>query len=248
MQTTQDRYGNERRRDELALRMIHHEARTCTIRACTGLSDDRIRRLYKTYAFGHFEEPVQRRRGKSPRQLTFFIRNVRAQFESSLLASAFTAFGLLQVPQTTTERMPASVEPGTLDYGRLFCDAYETHQQLLSNPTMSFEHAWFLLELLNRSGDLHVVRCRHCDSYHLRDRFSVCQHACPACKLKRAGLRVSNPQRREPCRAGVRARRPRVNNSTRGETRDAIKCGHATAPSPHPRRTLPRTRFTPAQG
>jgi hypothetical protein len=218
MQTTQDRYGNERRRDELALRMIHHEARTCTIRACTGLSDDRIRRLYKTYAFELNEQPVRRRRGKSPRQITFFIHNTRAQFESSLLASAFTAFGLLQAPHTTGAPKRASVEQGTLDYGRLFCDAYETHQQLLNNPTMSFEHAWFLLQLLNRSGDLHAVRCRHCDSYYLRDRFNVCQHACPTCKLKTTGARSS------------------------------IKCSHAPAPTPYPRRTVSRTCLVPAEG
>lgn len=212
MQTTQDRYGNQRRRDELALRMIHHEARTCTIRECTGLSDDRIRRLYKTYAFRHNEQPVRRRRGKSPRQMTFFIRNTRAQFESSLLASAFTSFGLLQAPPIPGEQRTAVIEPGSLDYGRLFCDAYETHQQLLNNPAMSFEHAWFLLQILNRTGELHVVRCRHCDSYYLRDRFSVCQYTCPACKLKHIGLRIA--QHREPCSTLiVTRRRPRIHNS-----------------------------------
>jgi hypothetical protein len=217
MQTTQDRYCNQRRRDELALRMIHHEARTCTIRACTGLSDDRIRRLYKAYASEHSEQPARRRRGKSPRQITFFIRSTRAQFESSLLASAFTAFGLLQPQQVSGTQRSATIEEGSLEYGRLFCDAYETHQQLLNNPTMSFEHAWFLLQLLNRSGDLHAVRCRQCDSYYLRDRFNVCQHACPACKLKHTGVRPVSAQHREPCSARRVGRRPRANNSA-GET------------------------------
>lgn len=189
MHTSNDRYGHERRRHDLALRMIQHEARTCTIRECTGLTDDRIRRLYKMYACEINEEPLRRRRGKSPRQIAFFVRTTRAQFESSLLASAFTAFGLLQAP-----RGPGatgnSIEQGSIEYGRLFCDAYETHQQLLSNPTLSFEHAWFLLQLLNRSGDLQAVRCRHCDSHYLRDRFNVCRHACPACKLKRTRTRI----------------------------------------------------------
>src|SRR5688572_6017199 len=215
MHTTQNRYGNQRRRDELALRMIHHEARTCTIRACTGLSDDRIRRLYKAYASEHSEQPARRRRGKSPRQITFFIRNARAQFESSLLASAFTAFGLIQMPQVSNTQRRAVIEPGSLEYGRLFCDAYETHQQLLNNPTMSFEHAWFLLQLLVRSGELHAVRCRHCDSYYLRDRFNVCQHACPACKLKHTGMRSSSAQHRAPCAAPNRPRRPCASNSAR---------------------------------
>jgi hypothetical protein len=215
MQTKRHRFGNQRCRDELALRMINHEARTCTIRACTGLSDDRIRRLYKTYAFEHCEQPLRRRRGKSPRQITFFIRNTRAQFESSLLASAFTAFGLLQPPEVPGAPKSAVVAEGSLDYGRLFCDAYETHQQLLNNPTMSFEHAWFLLQLLNRSGDLNAVRCRYCDSYYLRDRFNVCQHACPACRLRNVGVHPVSSEHREPCSAPIDHRSPRAHNSAR---------------------------------
>jgi len=49
MRLTDDRYSGERRQFELALRMIGHEARTRTIRDCTGLSDDRIRKLYSRY-------------------------------------------------------------------------------------------------------------------------------------------------------------------------------------------------------
>ena len=49
MRLTDNRYANERSQFELALRMIRHEARTRTIRECTGLSDDRIRKLYSTY-------------------------------------------------------------------------------------------------------------------------------------------------------------------------------------------------------
>ena len=49
MRLTDDRYAGERSQFELALRMIGHEARTRTIRECTGLSDDRIRKLYTTY-------------------------------------------------------------------------------------------------------------------------------------------------------------------------------------------------------
>ncbi len=94
MHISNERYFNERQRHDLALRMIRHEARTCTIRSCTGLTDDRIRRLYKTYASHMPSAPVRRRRGKSPRQVAFFVRNARAQLESSMLASVFAMFGL----------------------------------------------------------------------------------------------------------------------------------------------------------
>lgn len=191
MQISNDRYFYDRRRHDLALRMIRHEARTCTIRTCTGLTDDRIRRLYKTYASHLSDAPLRRHRGKSPRQVAFFIRNTRVQFESSLLASVFTVFGLLRAEMATAE---------PIELGRLFCDAYETHRQLIMSAEISFEHAWFLLQLLTRSGDLRAVRCRHCDSQYLQDRIGGCRRSCPACKLKRSGL----DEQCKPCRSSHR--------------------------------------------
>jgi hypothetical protein len=44
MRVSDDRYTRDRERLDLALRLIHHEARTFTIRQWTGLSDDRIRK------------------------------------------------------------------------------------------------------------------------------------------------------------------------------------------------------------
>ena len=185
MHISNERYFNERQRHDLALRMIRHEARTCTIRSCTGLTDDRIRRLYKTYASHMPSAPVRRRRGKSPRQVAFFVRNARAQLESSMLASVFAMFGLWRTQASQLGASPPASLPGSIDFGRLFCDAYETHRQLLSNADISFEHAWFLLQLLTRNAHLHAVRCRHCDSQYLRDRVNVCRRACPVCALKR---------------------------------------------------------------
>lgn len=182
MHISNERYFNERQRHDLALRMIRHEARTCTIRSCTGLTDDRIRRLYKTYASHMTAAPVRRRRGKSPRQVGFFLRNARAQLEASLLASVFTTFGLWRAQSGVHH---GSIPIASIEGGRLFCDAYETHRQLLSNADISFEHAWFLLQLLTRSAALHAVRCRHCDSQYLRDRVNLCRRACPVCALKR---------------------------------------------------------------
>ena len=63
MRLTDDRYAAERSQFELALRMIRHEARTRTIRECTGLSDDRIRNLYATYFRDSGVSTVRRRPG-----------------------------------------------------------------------------------------------------------------------------------------------------------------------------------------
>ena len=176
MHISNERYFDDRQRHDLALRMIRHEARTCTIRMCTGLTDDRIRRLYQTYATHMPSMPLRRHRGKSPRQIAFFTRNPRVQFEASLLASMFAAFGLLD-----PDRREA---PNALSYGTLFCDAYETHLQLSGSSSMSFEHAWFLLHLLMRNTGLGTLRCRHCGGHFLHDRATVVKRTCPGCKLK----------------------------------------------------------------
>jgi hypothetical protein len=49
MRISDDRYSRERLSLELALSFLRHEARTQTIRTWTGLTDDRIRNLYRSY-------------------------------------------------------------------------------------------------------------------------------------------------------------------------------------------------------
>ena len=75
MRVSDDRYTRDRQKFDLALRLIRHEARTFTIRQWTGLSDDRIRKLYRSYVLNGDAREVTRHRGKSPRQAAFFFRN-----------------------------------------------------------------------------------------------------------------------------------------------------------------------------
>lgn len=178
MHISNDLYFRDRQRHDLALRMIRHEARTCTIRSCTGLTDDRIRRLYKTFTRNHSHIDVRRRRGKSPRQVAFFTRNIHMQFEASFLNSVFAAFGLLHAASV------AASDDASIEYGELFCDAYEMHRQLLHTTRITFEHAWFLLQLLSRGGTLKNARCRHCSSRYLRDGMNATRISCPFCELK----------------------------------------------------------------
>jgi len=182
MHISNDKYFRERQRHDLALRMIRHEARTCTIKACTGLTDDRIRRLCKTYEI-HATSAMRRRRGKAPRQLSFFTRNAHLQFESTCLASVFAAFGLLKGGEHFGS------ETLSLEYGALFCDAFETHRQLSHAATITFEHAWFLLQQLNEGRTLAIVRCRQCLGQFVRDPVHAAGSACPTCKMKKAPLR-----------------------------------------------------------
>jgi hypothetical protein len=183
MNITNARYLHDRQRHDLALRMIRHEARTRTIRRCTGLTDDRIRRLYRTYVDTEVVLPVRRRRGKSPRQIAFFTRNAQLQFESSFLANLFAAFGLLR-----EGRIPLPSQ-ASLDFAAMFCDAYETYHQLLQAGSISFEHAWFLLQLLNRGEQLRVAHCRQCRSDYVHDLVNLRHRGCPTCARCQQALR-----------------------------------------------------------
>ncbi len=179
MQISSQRYSLDRQRHDLTLRMIRHEVRTHTIHLCTGLSEARIRKLYDAYAYRLSNPPPRRQRGKSPRRAAYFTRNVRTQLESSVLASLFITFGLL-------DRKPSDRD--MLELCRLLCDAYDTHLQLLGATQISLEHAWFLLQLLHTKQDLYVSRCRHCRGQYVRTRIGRIGHGCPACKLKHAKL------------------------------------------------------------
>src|SRR5271168_5213881 len=95
MRVSDDRYTRDREKFDVALRLIRHEARTYTIRQWTGLSDDRIRKLYRSYCQHGAARAVTRHRGKSPRQAAFFFRNSEVAFHAAQLASLFLIYGLV---------------------------------------------------------------------------------------------------------------------------------------------------------
>ena len=157
MRVSDDRYTRDRERLDLALRLIRHEARTFTIRQWTGLSDDRIRKLYRSYVLASDSNSVVRHRGKSPRQSAFFFRNPELSFQASQLASLFIAYGLLYASGLGLE---SRYRLGSLDSGALLCQAYEAYTELHAPARISFEHAWFLLMALSRREEIGRASCR----------------------------------------------------------------------------------------
>jgi hypothetical protein len=192
MRIHDDRYNRDVRRFEVAMRFIQHEARTQTIRVWTGLSDDRIRKLYRSY----MKEPHSRQspsaapvrhRGKSPQQPAFFTRSARARHESALLASLCRLVGALPAPAVVatavTLRNPS--EPARslagLNRGELLCQAYESYRSLIGTPLISFEHAVFLLNALWRGDELVIGACRDCGAVLVTDRWAMRAPCCSVC-------------------------------------------------------------------
>lgn len=181
MRISDDRYSRDRLRLDLALRFIHLEARTHTIRAWTGLTDDRIRKLYRTYLLEADGQGVARHRGKSPRQAAFFTRSVRMRRESAVFASVSSLFGLI-TRDTIMIQKAAQPAPSVMR-GALLCEAFETYRALVGESQISFEHAVFLLDALQAGEELRVAHCRDCSGVLVTDSLALRSPMCNDCAV-----------------------------------------------------------------
>jgi hypothetical protein len=175
MRITDSRYDRDRLRLTIAFRLIRHEARTHTIRQATGLSDDRIRKLFRDYVRDQPHCPVRRRRGKSPRQMAYFRRTPEHELQAATLGALLRCCGLLQ-------RHSPAQRPSLEEVAR-FCDVFETFSSVCPTPAITFEHAWFLLQMLARDNEYVLANCQDCQSLWIRDLLDILPDNCPACRM-----------------------------------------------------------------
>lgn len=179
MRVTDDRYRGEQQRFELAMRMISHEARTGTIRYWTGLSDDRIRKLYASY-FKYSGRPVRRRRGRSPTQIAPLVRNAERTLESGVIANLLFANHLLLPGDQAQPELKSNIR-----LGHRFCQVFETYTAFIPKPVLTFEWSWNLLLSIRRGDELGITRCNRCLICHVVDRLALPGDRCPGCSLLR---------------------------------------------------------------
>jgi len=189
VRTTDDRYRGENARFDLAMRMIVHEARTGTIRFLTGLSDDRIRKLYTSYFKFDASQPIKRRRGKTPTQITPLISTPARALESGVFVNLLLASGLV-----SSDEPPGPALRGNVQLGNRFCDCYEIHREVIPSPTLTFEWAWNLLNAVRRGDEIGMERCVSCETIYLRDLLTLPPGNCPACPTLRHGAAALSPQ------------------------------------------------------
>ncbi|RMF97887.1 MAG: hypothetical protein D6727_04575 [Gammaproteobacteria bacterium] len=180
MRITDDRYSGELARFELAMRMIRLEARTGTIRACTGFSEDRVRKLVGSYCRTADGLTVRRRRGKSPRRIDRFVGNAWRQAEATLLALLFVYTGALRL--AGGELRPTR-GISAVSLGERLCQAYETYARIKEPANLSFEWAWSLYHALVAGGELYFSYCDACELPYVQDRFALDYRRCPTCEI-----------------------------------------------------------------
>jgi hypothetical protein len=178
MRISDARYSRDRLRFDLALRFIQHEARTRTIRLWTGLTDDRIRKLYRSYLTDDGGADIPRHRGKSPQQAAFFTRSPTMRQESAVLASVCYLLGVMPANRVADAQRAL---PG-VQRGEALCEAYETYRRLVKTPRISFEHAVFLVTALARADELLATLCHDCRSLIVIDRYGLPGRRCCHCE------------------------------------------------------------------
>ncbi len=182
MRVSDNRYTRDRLRLDLALRFMRHEARTHTIRKWTGLTDDRIRKLYRSYLTTD-PNGVARHRGKSPGQAGFFIRTPRVAQETAVLASLFCLLGVMPTTMVVDEEHPL---PGVARGERL-CQAFEAYLMFVPSSQISFEHAVLLVNVLARGTELRLADCYACGGLLVVDGIAADGVRCSRC----AGMQPS---------------------------------------------------------
>lgn len=187
MRLTDDRYAGERRQFELALRMIRHEARTRTIRECTGLSDDRIRKLYSSY-FLHRTD-IKRRRGKSPRQVQRYVKSPADQLQATTLVALFCAGFLIRIDQNN--KVHACWPRPNVEFGHRLCRAYETYLVLHDDARLNFEWAWNLLHCISYNDELYLAVCGFCETRYVQDSYAIDSRICPTCELSKTSGKLA---------------------------------------------------------
>jgi hypothetical protein len=177
MRISDDRYSRDRLRIDLAMRLIRHEARTRTIRLWTGLTDDRIRKLYRSYLVDADGPRVVRHRGKSPQQTGFFTRSDGVRQDAAALATLMQIYGALPRQRIADA---ARVLPNA-QRGELLCGAYESFRNVHPGSRITFEHAAFLLVTLARGDELRLEPCPSCASPGIVDLLAMRASLCGPC-------------------------------------------------------------------
>lgn len=172
-----ERYNRDLRRYNLALRMISHEARTHTICDWTGLPEDRIRHLYRSYVDDRGGRHVPRRRGPSPQSLAFFFGSGRSRSEAAALVGLCY---LLEVLPTRVLDDPRRELP-CVTRGERLCEAYEMYRRLVPETPITLEHLVLLVMTVSQGKEFEVTHCAACRAVIVLDRGGRRRGTCTHC-------------------------------------------------------------------
>jgi hypothetical protein len=174
MLDSRDPYLEDRRKLDLAWRLLLHGARTQTISHWTGLSARKVRSLLKRYRARLAEFQIQRPRGDSPFNMELLMRSPRRRVEAALFATIHQDLLVQAGLQTRAFRSDLST-------AELVCEAYEALQKKQPQSGLSIERAFLVLSAVKRTDEFWLGPCPRCKTPMLIDRLAVAPRRCENC-------------------------------------------------------------------
>lgn len=178
MRIFDDRYRRDLRKYTLALRLLSHAVRTHAICEWTGLTDERVRSLYRSYANGHDVADRVRHRGPAPHRVAFFLRSASLRSEAAALGGLLRLTGALPAERTPNARRALP----SLTRGERLCSTFELYRNLVPESPITLEHALLLLNALAQGEELEIGRCSNCNAAVLIDRLGATRRLCAPCR------------------------------------------------------------------
>jgi hypothetical protein len=176
VRVSEDRYAKDLRRLNLAQRLIQHEVRSQWIRAWTGFSDERVRRLF--HAYRRTEGSVRRPRGPSPTRIASFLRSPGLHAEASAIGGLARALKVIPLPPGTGARL----ERIGVEGAERLCRLFEVYRQVAPHSRFSMDQLIRLVSALSESQEFEVGHCGNCHGALLLDRLGDARRVCPACR------------------------------------------------------------------
>lgn len=176
MRITDERYLRDLRRLNLAMRLIKYEARTGTVRECTGLGDDRIRRLYHQY-LRPAGACTDRHRGRAPHVPLRIVASPRGGADAAIFAGFSGRLGVVDLAPDAKGRYQLL----SIGLVEAICDAFDLYRDFVPEGQLSFEQALCVVKALWRRDEIGPGRCEQCGALILVDLLSLYVPRCASC-------------------------------------------------------------------
>jgi hypothetical protein len=177
MHYTDDAFGRDLKRIEVAHRMVLHQARTQTIVSYTHLTRNRLATLRRRWCV----PDDSRRRGPPPRSLRAFLSTPCARSEAAAIVSLCVAFEALPGQSAT----PVVTALARLEMADRLCETFEAFRTWIPNSTIEFEELLLLSNELTTGELIRLSTCRGCKSAILVFRYGIPRETCPHCERHR---------------------------------------------------------------
>ena len=106
--------------------------------------------------------------------MSYFRKSGEHELQAATLGSMLRCCGLLG-------RAPRLPGPRIEEVAR-FCDVYEAFLCVCPATPISFEHAWYLGQVLSQEGEYVLARCPDCRAAWIRDTLDILPDNCATCR------------------------------------------------------------------